>query len=78
MNYSVCCIYDKKTASYGPPAVVIHVGEAVREFDGLKKLPESKINKNPEDFELHHLGFWNSSSGHAENLASPITLATGV
>ena len=34
-----------KTASYGPPAVVIHVGEAVREFDGLKKLPESKLTK---------------------------------
>ena len=35
MNYSVCCIYDKNRF-YGPPAVVIHVGEAVREFDGLK------------------------------------------
>ena len=66
-----------KTASYGPPAVVIHVGEAVREFDGLKKLPESKINKNLRILSSIILGS-GTPSGHAENLASPITLATGV
>lgn len=78
MKYSVCCIYDKKTALYGPPAVVVHVGEAVREFDSLRKENGTKINRNPEDYELHHLGLWDSSTGLSENLESPITLASGV
>lgn len=77
MLHQVVAIFDKKTGLYGSPALVVHVGEGVREFDTLKNEPGSKINKNPEDFDLHHIGMWDARKGVLEPIP-PITLATGV
>ena len=76
--HSVCSIFDKKTGLYGSPVTVVHVGEAVREFDALKRDKGSKIEKNPEDFDLMHIGHFDVTKGVIHNLDHPVTLASGV
>lgn len=78
MQQPICAVFDKKTGLYDNPFTVRHVGEAVREFDTVRKMPETKFGKNPEDFDLMHIATWNPSQGRFENLDSHQTLTTGV
>lgn len=52
----VCAVYDRKIQLFDPPFSVRHVGEAIREYEVVKKNPETKFGKNPEDFELYKIG----------------------
>lgn len=78
MEQSVVSVFDKKTGLYGNPFIVRHVGEAIREWDVVRKNPETKYGKNPEDFDLMEIGSYDDSKGHFTNLQSPRTLQSGV
>lgn len=78
METQICAVFDKKTGLYDRPFPVRHVGEAVREWDIVRKNPETKFGKNPEDFDLMHIGTFHETKGTFTNLSSPLTLQSGV
>lgn len=78
MQQPVISVYDKKTATYERPFVVRHIGEAIREWDVVRKNPETKFGKNPEDFDLFQIGTYNDQHGTLETLQPHSHLATGI
>ncbi|QXP08156.1 MAG: hypothetical protein [Arizlama microvirus] len=74
----VIAVFDKKTGLFDPPFTVRHNGEAVREFGIVKKNPETKFGKNPEDFELFQIGNYNDTLGTFENLTQHVHLDSGI
>lgn len=78
MDLKVLAVFDKKTATYGQPFTVRHVGEALRDWDHLRKDSETKFGKNPEDFDLFQTATYNEEFGAFQNLTPPVHLASGV
>lgn len=71
-------VYDKKTGLYDNPFIVRHNGDAIREFDHLRKDTNTKFGKNPEDFDLFQIGNYDAASGNVEILQPHTHLASGV
>lgn len=78
MKQPLVSIFDKKTGLYEQVFAVRHVGEAIREFEILKKNLETKYGKNPEDFDLYQLGIYDYTTGDVENLKPSLHLVSGV
>ena len=76
MKQPMCAVYDKKTGLYEKPFIVIHIGEAIREWDHVRKDQQTKYGKNPEDFDLYQIGEFDLTKGAIEN--KNMQLATGV
>lgn len=55
-------IYDMKSESYGPLMAYPTDGVAIREFEQIAT-SEGIIKKFPDDYSLHHLGEYESSTG---------------
>lgn len=78
MQQPMIAVYDKKTALFERPFVVRHVGEAIREWDIVTKDSNTKFGKNPEDFDLFQIGFFDDETALVEILKPNIHLASGV
>lgn len=78
MKLKVISVYDKKTATFAEPFVVRHVGDAIRQWDIVRKNPENKYGKNPEDFDLYQLSEYCDQTGKFEDLSPATQLASGV
>ena len=76
MKQPLIAVYDKKTSLYENPFVVRHNGEAIREWDHVRKDPNTKFGKNPEDFDLFQIGTYDSELGRIENNNPPTHLGT--
>lgn len=77
MRQPVIAVYDKKTGLYDNPFVVRHNGEAIREFEIVSKDSNTRIGKNPSDFELHQIGSFDYTTGQLETLQPTTHLMTG-
>lgn len=75
MNQPLIAVRDVKTQLFDPPFVARHTHEAIREFNLVKKATETKFGKNPEDFELYHIGDYDYSQGTVTMLPNRIQLA---
>jgi hypothetical protein len=65
MLFQVCAIRDRAVDAFNPPLCVAHQGQAVRGFtDEInRKAADNQLNAHPEDFDLYHLGTFNSETG---------------
>lgn len=70
-------VYDKDTGTYGVPFFQPHIALAIRAFKAAANDPNSMISRNPESFELRHLGNFNDQTG-ALLSDTPETVATGL
>ena len=78
LSNPLIAVYDRKTGLFDPPFMVKHVGHAIREFDIVKRDPNTKFGKNPEDFDLFQVGEFDESTGNASALTPHLHLASGV
>lgn len=78
MKKPVIAVYDKKIGLFDQPFIVRHNGEAIREWDIVRKDDKTKFGKNPEDFDLFQIGSYDEVTGTIENLQPHTHLASGV
>lgn len=78
MKEPMCAVYDMKTGLFSKPFTVRHVAEAVREFDIVRKDTNTKIGKNPEDFQLFQIADFDLTTGEAITLKPHLHIASGV
>jgi len=78
MKQPICAVFDKKSGLFDPPFVCRHTAEALREWEVVKKLPETRYGKNPEDYELRHVGWYDCTCADFESLKPNIQLSAGV
>lgn len=78
MKQPVCAVFDKKTGLYSNPFTLRHIGDAIREFDIIRKDTNTKIGKNPEDFELFQLANFDEELGQFEELKPALHLSSGM
>lgn len=74
----IIAVYDKKIGAYESTHVARHIGDAIRDWDHIRKDPATKFGKHPEDFDLFELGTLDEETGIITP-KSPFThLASGV
>lgn len=73
----IVAVRDRAIDAFMNPFVVSALGMALRSFGDEVKNPESPMSKHPEDYDLFHLGFYESDSGALQPLERPHQLAIG-
>lgn len=71
-------VYDKKTGLFDRPFTARHIGEAIREWDAVRKDINTKFGKNPEDFDLFQIADFNDRTGEIQIIQPHRHLASGV
>lgn len=66
MRLTLVSIWDKRMEEYSPPMCQHTLGTAERMFGDMCNDPNSPMNKHPEDYELHHLGTFDTEHGSFE------------
>lgn len=74
----VISVYDRKTGLFSAPFTVRHIGDAIREWDLVRKDTNTKIGKNPEDFDLRQIGHFDEQTGELVSMKPATQLAGGV
>lgn len=74
----VIAVFDKKAGLFDNPFCVRHIADAIREWDVIRKDTTHKYGKNPEDFDLIHIGTYNFSTAQTTNLQPHQPLSSGV
>lgn len=77
MKLKLFAIHDSVAQQYAPPFVMPNDGTAVRTFVGLCTDPDSRISKNPSDFDLYELGVFDDETCELVVLAAPCLLKLG-
>ncbi|AZL82940.1 hypothetical protein [Apis mellifera associated microvirus 61] len=77
MQTKAVSVFDKKTGLYSDPFFVRHLGDALRQWDIVRKNPDTKYGKNPEDFDLFTVGVFDDESGELIK-EKPQHIASGV
>lgn len=77
MQLNVCAVFDRKLGINENPFTVLHVGQAIREFETLQKTKTTKYGTHPEDYSLVQVGTYDEETGKFENLKAHITLVAG-
>lgn len=62
----VMSIKDSAVQAFNPPFVAPADASAVRDVREIVNSPDSRISKNPDDFELYCVGMWNDQDGTLE------------
>lgn len=78
MQNKIIAVYDKKTGLFNMPFAVRHNGEAIREWDIVRKDDKTKYGKNPEDFDLYQIGEYDDATGSIVSITPHVHLASGV
>lgn len=59
---SMFCVYDNKAEAYQSPFFAPTEGAAVRIIQDALRDPNTLLARHPADFNLFHVGGWNSST----------------
>lgn len=74
MQQSVISIHDTKTGLWHSPFVVRHIGEAIRDYDAVKKDPQTRYGANPADYEMFKVADYDDQTGEITKLEKYIHL----
>lgn len=78
MIKEIFALFDSKAGYFKDPITVHSKGEALRSFSDAANNPESDLHKHPEDYSLHHVGHFDTSSGMVKPLTAPESLGTAL
>lgn len=78
LKQPMIAVRDLKTGLFDRPFTVRHTAEAIREWDIVRKDPQTKFGKNPADFDLFHIADYEDATGHISPCIPPLHLASGV
>ena len=73
----ICCVRDRAIDSFGNPFAVVALGQATRSFSDEVRNPESQISRHPDDYDLYHVGSFDTSTGKLVPRETPEMIAIG-
>lgn len=76
MHLQIYAIYDMKAKAYLQP-FYMHNGEmATRDFTNIVNDPQTRVGRNPEDYQMFHLGQFDDITGELSP-QPPMLIASG-
>lgn len=66
MQMKMFSIRDRAVEAFNTPFFMLTKAEAIRALTNLATDQDSKIARNPQDYELYYLGIWDNVSGDLE------------
>lgn len=63
MKMFLVAIFDKRAREYSPPQSYVTLGVAERALTDAVNSPDSHLNKHPEDYSMHVIGEYESTTG---------------
>lgn len=79
MKLFIFCVRDRATDAYGNPMFLVSAGQAVRSFTDEINRPsdDNMLYKHPDDFDLFHLGEFDTQTAVFALLERPEQIAIG-
>lgn len=79
MNLEIFAIRDRASDSFGNPMFLLALGQAIRSFSDEinRSAADNNLYLHPDDFDLFHLGSFDTSSAQFSLLPSPSQIAIG-
>lgn len=79
MLHAVCAVFDRAAECFGRPVFVAAIGLAARSFtDEVNRAgADNPMYLHPDDYSLHHLGWFDDTEGKFDMFNHPEKLATG-
>lgn len=77
MTKEIYALYDKVAQTYLDPCAFLNEGIAIRYFKQLVNNSTTDINFSPGDFDLCHLGAFDSKLGTLMAREVPVVIANG-
>lgn len=73
-----CVVFDKKAQAHMIPFFCSNLQVAARAFADAANTPGHQLNRNPEDFTLHHLGTFDDEKAVFALLPQPVHLGNAL
>ena len=73
----IVAIRDRAVDSFGNPVAVVAIGQATRSFGDEIRNPESNMHRHPDDYDLYHIGSFDTSTGAIVSRETPEMIAIG-
>lgn len=79
MKLQILTVKDRATDEYGNPMFLVSIGQAVRSFgdEVNRQDPQNNLYNHPDDYDLYHLGTYDTANAKFEMLENPERVATG-
>lgn len=77
MKKCIVAVSDRAVGAFMNPFFAPSTGAAVRSFRDECNRSDSPMKAHPEDYELHHLGYWDEETGAFEILDNAEVLVRG-
>lgn len=78
MKFGMFSVYDIQAQNFSAPFTSVTVETAVRDFGRAVVQTKGSADKFPEDYQLFHIGGFDSDTGTVHPLNQPALLAKGV
>nr|QJB18953.1 MAG: nonstructural protein [Microvirus sp.] len=78
MKYGMFSVYDIQAQIFSAPFTSVSVETATRDFGRAVALSRGSTDKFPEDYQLFHIGGFDSETGSVYSLNQPALLVKGV
>lgn len=72
------CIYDKKADAFNLPMCYPSIGVGIRDFSDAFTKADNPMSKHREDFQLYHVGEFDTSDAGVECVVPPKLIFSGV
>lgn len=76
-NMFLCAVRDRAIDAFSQPICVPALGLAVRSFKDAVSEQGSEYFKHPDDYDLYHVGMFDSSTGLVSPVSPPAMIAIG-
>lgn len=74
--YPVYAVRDLKADGFGTPMIYVNENVAKRDFD-YRIHNDNSMGFSPNDYDLYHIGSFNSRTGVIEGLDMPVLIING-
>lgn len=66
MKLYLVALHDTRAEEFSPPMCTHTLGTAERLLTDIANNPESPVHKHPEDYQLLHVGYFDTATGEVE------------
>ncbi|WNK15130.1 MAG: nonstructural protein [Microvirus sp.] len=78
MEHCLYSVYDSKAEAYLPVMMLRSNGEAIRAFESAIRDNSHPFGKNPADFSLMHIGYFDDVKGTIRANSALISMGNGL
>lgn len=78
MKKAILSVHDEVSQCFANPFFSTNVGTGIRDFMNACRDENTQLGRNPQDFNLYHLGDFDDVEAKWEIFSAPVRVALGI